>query len=309
VELVFLGTGAGTPSRQRNVTAIVLDLLAENGAYWLFDCGEGTQQQILRSSVKLSKLDKLFVTHLHGDHIFGIPGLLSTRANQGGITPFTVFGPPGIQAFIETAMLVSQSRLNYPLEIIEINDGLIYEDDLFRVEALHVEHRIECFGYRIIELNRPGKLEVEKLKAMKIASGPVFGRLKQGETVILEDGTLLHGRDYIGPEIVGRKIAIIGDTRRCEAAVQLAHEVDIMVHEATFAVLNQDLANEYFHSTTVDAAQTAAEAGAKALILTHFSSRYQEEHLSSLLNEAQTVFERVYLAADFSSYSIPLLNK
>jgi ribonuclease Z len=309
VELVFLGTGAGTPSRQRNVTAIVLDLLAENGAYWLFDCGEGTQQQILRSSIKLSKLDKLFVTHLHGDHIFGIPGMLSTRANQGGITPFTVFGPPGIQAFIETALSVSQSRLNYPLEIIEINDGLIFEDDLFRVEALHLEHRIECFGYRFIELNRPGKLEVEKLKLMRIASGPVFGRLKQGETVILEDGTVLNGRDYIGPEIIGRKIAIIGDTRRCEAAVQLAHEVDIMVHEATFAVQNQDLANEYFHSTTVDAAKTAAEAGAKALILTHFSSRYQEEHLSSLLSEAQTAFECVYLAADFSSYSIPLLSK
>ncbi|QGQ96700.1 ribonuclease Z [Paenibacillus psychroresistens] len=307
MELVFLGTGAGTPSRQRNVTAIALDLLAENGAYWLFDCGEGTQQQILRSSIKLSKLDKLFVTHLHGDHIFGIPGLLSTRANQGGITPFTVFGPPGIQAFIDSALSVSQSRLNYPLEIIEINDGLIYEDDLFRVEALHVEHRIECFGYRFIELNRPGKLEVKKLNALKIASGPVFGRLKQGETVILEDGTVLNGRDFIGPEIKGRKIAIIGDTRRCEAAVQLALEVDIMVHEATFAVLNQDLANEYFHSTTVDAAQTAAEAGAKALILTHFSSRYQEEHMSSLLTEAQTVFEAVYLAADFSSYSIPLL--
>jgi ribonuclease Z len=309
VELVFLGTGAGTPSQQRNVTAIALDLLAENGAYWLFDCGEGTQQQILRSSVKLSKLDKLFVTHLHGDHIFGIPGLLSTRANQGGITPFTVFGPPGIQAFIETAMLVSQSRLNYSLEIIEIDDGLIFEDDLFKIEALHVEHRIECFGYRIIELNRPGRLEVEKLKAMNIASGPVFGRLKQGETVILADGTALHGRDFIGPEIVGRKIAIIGDTRRCKAAVQLSREVDVMVHEATFAVVNQDLANEYYHSTTADAAQIAADAGAKALILTHFSSRYQEEHLIILLNEAQTVFERVYLAADFSSYSIPLLNQ
>jgi ribonuclease Z len=194
------------------------------------------------------------------------------------------------------------------LEIIEIDDGLIYEDYLFRVEALHVEHRIECFGYRIIELNRPGKLDVAKLKALNIASGPVFGRLKKGETVIQEDGTILHGCDFIGPEIIGRKIAIIGDTRRCESAVKLAHEVDVMVHEATFAVYNQNLANEYFHSTTVDAAQTAADAGAKALILTHFSSRYQEEHLSILLSEAQTAFDLVFLAADFSSYSIPLVN-
>jgi ribonuclease Z len=302
VELVFLGTGAGTPSRQRNVTAIALDLLAENGVYWLFDCGEGTQQQILRSSVKLSKLDKLFVTHLHGDHIFGIPGLLSTRANQGGTTPFTVYGPPGIQAFIESALLCSQSRLTYPLEIIEINDGLIYEDALFSVEALHVEHRIECFGYRIVEQNRPGKLEVAKLRAMNIASGPLYGQLKQGETVVLADGTLINGRDFIGPEIKGRKIAIIGDTRLCEASIKLAQQVDVVVHEATFALNNQELANQYFHSTTVDAANIARQAGAKALILTHISSRYQEEDLPVLLKEAQTAFGHVHLAADFYSF-------
>jgi len=304
VELVFLGTGAGTPSRQRNVTAIALDLLAENGAYWLFDCGEGTQQQILRSSVKLSKMDKLFVTHLHGDHIFGIPGMLSTRANQGGITPFTVYGPPGIKAYIEASLLISQSRLTYPIEIIEIADGLIYEDNLFRVEALHVEHRIECFGFRIIEHNRPGKLEVAKLKALKIASGPVFGQLKQGKTVIVGDGISLNGRDFIGPEIVGRKIAIIGDTRRCDSAVELARGVDVLVHEATFALASQTLADQYFHSTTVDAANIALEAGAKSLILTHFSSRYQDEDLSSLLNEAQTVFNSVYLAADYFSFNL-----
>jgi ribonuclease Z len=304
VELVFLGTGAGTPSRQRNVTAIALDLLAENGAYWLFDCGEGTQQQILRSSVKLSKMDKLFVTHLHGDHIFGIPGMLSTRANQGGITPFTVYGPPGIKAFIETSLSCSQSRLTYPIEIIEIDDGLIYEDHLFKVEALHVEHRIECFGYRIVEHNRPGKLEVEKLKALKIASGPVFGLLKQGKTVIVGDGISLNGLDFIGPEIVGRKIAIIGDTRRCDSAVKLAQEVDVLVHEATFALASQALADQYFHSTTVDAANIALEAGAKSLILTHFSSRYQEGDLSYLLNEAQMVFNSVYLAADYFSYNL-----
>lgn len=306
MELVFLGTGAGTPSRQRNVTAIALDLLAENGAYWLFDCGEGTQQQILRSSVKLSKMDKLFVTHMHGDHIFGIPGLLSTRANQGGITPFTVFGPPGIQSYIETSLSCSQSRLTYPLEIIEINDGFIYEDHLFTVEVLHVEHRIECFGYRIVERNRPGKLEVKKLKALKIASGPVFGQLKQGKTVIVTDGTVLNGLDFIGPEIVGRKIAIIGDTRRCDSAVKLAQDVDVLVHEATFALASQALADQYYHSTTVDAANIALEAGVKSLILTHFSSRYQEANLADLLSEAQAIFNSVYLAADFFSFKLEM---
>jgi ribonuclease Z len=305
VELVFLGTGAGTPSRQRNVTAIALDLLAENGAYWLFDCGEGTQHQMMRSSVKLSKLDKLFVTHLHGDHIFGIPGLLSTRANQGGMTPLTVFGPPGIKAFVESALSWSQSRLTYSIEIIEIDDGIIYEDAHFKVEALHVEHRIECFGYRVVEANRPGKLEVGKLKALNISSGPLFGQIKKGETVLLANGTVLNGKDFIGPEITGRKIAIIGDTRRCESAVKLSYDVDVVVHEATFASLQQDLANQYFHSTTVDAAEIARMAGAKALVLTHFSSRYQEEDLNILLKEAQNIFENVQLAADFSTFSIP----
>jgi ribonuclease Z len=306
VELVFLGTGAGTPSRQRNVTAIALDLLAENGAYWLFDCGEGTQHQMMRSSVKLSKLDKIFVTHLHGDHIFGIPGLLSTRANQGGITPLTVFGPLGIKAFIETSLSCSQSRLTYPIDIVEIHDGIIYEDALFKIEARHVEHRIECFGFRIVEANRPGKLEVEKLKAMNLSSGPLFGQIKKGETVLLADGTLLNGKDFIGPEIIGRIIAIIGDTRRCNSAITLSQQADVIVHEATFASLQQDLADQYFHSTTVDAADIARLAGAKALILTHFSSRYQEEDLELLLKEAQSIFKHVHLASDFTSFSIPL---
>jgi ribonuclease Z len=192
--------------------------------------------------------------------------------------------------------------LTYPLEIIEINDGLIYEDALFRVEALHVEHRIECFGYRIVEQNRPGMLDVVKLKAMNIAPGPLYGKLKQGEKLVLADGTVLNGRDFIGPEIMGRKIAIIGDTRLCEASIKLAQHVDVVVHEATFALNNQDLANQYFHSTTLDAANIAREAGAKVLILTHFSSRYQEEDLPILLKEAQTIFEHVHLAADFYGF-------
>ncbi|MDB5054790.1 MAG: rnz [Bacilli bacterium] len=306
MELFFLGTGAGMPTRQRNVTSLVLDLLAENGAYWLFDCGEGTQQQILHSSVKLSKLNKLFITHLHGDHIYGLPGLLSSRSNQGGITPLIVYGPPGIQAFIDTALSVTGSHLMYPLEIVEISEGKVYVDDLFTVEAKLLEHRIESFGFRIVEHDRPGKLNVEKLRAIGIASGPVFGELKLGKTVLLTDGSVLYGSDFIGPALSGRKLAIMGDTRYCNAALELSYNVDVLVHEATFSTEHHELAQLYFHSTTVDAAKTAADANAKTLIMTHFSSRYQEDDLTLMLSEAKQIFANSYLAEDYMHYAIPL---
>jgi ribonuclease Z len=308
LELIFLGTGAGVPSRQRNVAAMVLELLAENGSYWLFDCGEGTQQQIMRSSIRLSKLNKLFITHLHGDHIFGIPGLISSRSNQGTLSPLTIYGPVGIKAYVEMALAISQSRLIYPIEIIEYNEGRVYADDLFQVEVIQVEHRIESFGFRIIERNKPGKLDVEKLKAMGLESSPLFGQLKQGKTVELADGRVLQGKNFIGPELIGRKIAIVGDTRRCNAAVRLAQDVDLLVHEATFSLNEQDLAELYYHSTTVDAASIAVEANAKALVMTHFSSRYQEEDMPSLLNEAKQKFANSFTAEDYASFVIPLIQ-
>jgi ribonuclease Z len=306
VELIFLGTGAGVPSRQRNVTAIVLELLTENGSYWLFDCGEGTQQQMLRSSIKLSKLNKLFITHLHGDHIFGIPGLISSRSNQGSTTPLTIYGPRGIKDFVEMALTISQSRLGYSIDIIEYREGSIYADDLFAVEVIQVEHRIESFGFRIIEQDKPGKLDVEKLHAMGLKSSPLFGQLKLGKTVEFPDGKVLHGNDFIGPDVIGRKIAIVGDTRYCNAAVRLAQDVDLLVHEATFSLHEQNLAARYYHSTTVDAALIAKEANAEALVMTHFSSRYQDEDMPALLDEAKQIFANSFTAEDFASFTIPL---
>jgi len=306
MELIFLGTGAGTPTKQRNVTAIVLNLLAENGACWLFDCGEATQHQIMRSTIKLSKICKIFVTHLHGDHIFGIPGLLSSRSNQGGTAALTIYGPTGIKQFIETAFSVSQTTLAYPLNIVEIMPGMIYQDEFFQIEADHVVHRIESFGYRIMELDRIGKLDTESLRKLGITEGPLWGQLKKGQSIKLAEGTIIHGKDYIGQPIMGRKIAIIGDTRRCDTAVKLAEDVDLLVHEATFTEQYQELAHQYSHSSTIDAAMTAKEAKVKKLILTHFSSRYQEEDMESLLKEAQNIYEPVFLAADLSSFAIEL---
>ncbi|WP_217556524.1 ribonuclease Z [Paenibacillus sp. GbtcB18] len=307
MELYFLGTGAGMPARHRNVTSIVLNLLPERGSIWFFDCGEGTQHQILRSPVKLSKSEKLFVTHLHGDHIFGLPGLLSSRSYQGGDTPFTIYGPKGIKAYVDMSLQLSQVHLDYELAIREIpsEGGVVFEDESFRVEAAPLDHRIECFGYRIVEKDLPGKLQQEKLHELGITAGPLYGRLKQGQTVKLEDGRELRGSDFVGPSIKGRTVTILGDTKPCDNSTLLAEGADVLVHEATFGAEREDLAAAYDHSTTEQAARTAAEGGVGALIMTHISSRYQGEGAERLLEEARAIHPDSWLAEDFYSHAIP----
>ncbi|WP_442604051.1 ribonuclease Z [Paenibacillus sp. KN14-4R] len=305
MELYFLGTGAGMPSKERNVTAIALNLLAERGTYWLFDCGEGTQHQILRTPVKLSKLEKVFITHLHGDHIFGLPGLLSSRSHHGGDTPLTLYGPRGIETFVRQSLAISGSHLNYDLHIIEIvEEGVIDTDDTFSVEVKRLEHRVECFGFRIVERDLPGPLLTDKLRQEGIPSGPIYGQIKQGGVVTLSDGRMIKGSDYIGPSISGRVITILGDTKPCAAAVELAHQANVLVHEATFEAEKSDLAQAYDHSTSAEAARTAKQAGAEVLIMTHISARYQEIGAQQLLKEAQTIHANAHLAEDFWSYTI-----
>ncbi|MCR8641591.1 ribonuclease Z [Paenibacillus sp. N1-5-1-14] len=305
MELYFLGTGAGMPSKERNVTAIALSLLAERGTYWLFDCGEGTQHQVLRTPVKLSKLEKIFITHLHGDHIFGLPGLLSSRSHHGGDTPLTIYGPRGIEAYVRQSLAISGSHLNYELMITELdNEGIIIEDETFTVEMKRLDHRIECFGYRIIERDLPGPLLIDKLRQERIPSGPIYGQIKQGGIVTLPDGREINGADYIGATIQGRIITILGDTKPCANSLELAKGADVLVHEATFDAQKSDLARDYDHSTSVEAATTARDAGARVLIMTHISARYQEDGAKQLINEAQEIHSNVHLAEDFWVYAV-----
>jgi ribonuclease Z len=305
LKLYFLCKCAGIPSKQRNVTSIALDLLAERGVYWLFDCGEGTQQRMMYSPIKLSKTEKLFITHMHGDHIYGIPGLLTSRSYQGGETPLTVYGPKGIRSFIENALTLSDAHLSYSLVIVEIErEGLLFEDDGFVVETGKLQHRVESFGYRIVERDQPGKLKHAQLAALGVASGPIYGKLKQGNTVELEDGRVLHGADFVGPPCKGRRITILGDTKYCSNAVLLAQGADVLVHEATFAKERQELADAFDHSTTIDAARTAQEAGVKNMIMTHISSRYQAEEEEMLLQEAKSVHSGSHLARDLWGFEI-----
>lgn len=304
MELQFLGTGAGTPSRERNVTSISLNLREYNRDSWLFDCGEGTQHQILRTPIKPGKIEKIFITHLHGDHIFGLPGLLTSRSMNGATEPLTLYGPVGIKTFVETSLQLSGSWLTFPLEIVEITAGEVCNDEQFRVTAFPLTHPVECYGYRIDEHDKPGALDAERLKADGYQPGPYYYDLKQGRSVTLDDGRVVNGWDYLGSSIKGRSLAIFGDTAPTAAATDLAAGVDVMVHEATLEVAMEEKANGRGHSSTVQAARVAKESGAKRLIITHLSSRYLRQDCERLLDECRAVFPATEMAHDFAVFVV-----
>ncbi|MGQ8920463.1 ribonuclease Z [Bacillus halotolerans] len=305
MELLFLGTGAGIPAKSRNVTSIALKLLEERRSVWLFDCGEATQHQILHTSIKPRKIEKIFITHMHGDHVYGLPGLLGSRSFQGGEDELTVYGPKGIKAFIETSLAVTKTHLTYPLVIQEIEEGAVFEDDQFIVTAASAIHGVEAFGYRVQEKDVPGSLKAALLKEMNIPPGPLYSKMKKGEIVTLEDGRTINGEDFLEPPKKGRAVVFSGDTRVSDKIKELARDCDVLVHEATFAKDDVKLAFDYFHSTTEQAAVTAKEAGAKQLILTHISARYQGEASLELQKEAAAVFPNSITAYDFLEVQVP----
>lgn len=307
MEIQFLGTGAGVPSKQRNVTSIALKLLDERNAVWLFDCGEGTQQQILNTNLRPRKIEKIFITHLHGDHIFGLPGLLSSRSFQGGEAPLEIYGPKGIKSFVLTSLKVSESHVKYPLKFIEIEKtGLIFEDQGFKVYCDELDHRIQCFGYRIEETDFQGELQVEKLKTLNIPAGPIYKRIKNGEIVELADGRVIDGKEFIGESRKGRIVTILGDTRVHPNSLKLAQNADVLVHESTFNHEESKMAKNYYHSTSTQAAEIAKEAGVKQLLLTHISARYLGKAVFDLEKEAQKVFSSSKIVRDFDIIDIPL---
>lgn len=306
MKLKFLGTGAGVPAKERNVSSMALHLMNKAGDIWLFDCGEGTQQQILHTSIKLRRVERIFITHLHGDHIYGLPGLLGSRSFQGGESPLTVYGPKGIKEFLDVAVRLSGTYLRYPLHVVEISEegGMLVETDEFAVEAGRLIHGIPSYGFRVVQKDLPGPLLMEKVAAAGIPAGPHLGALKAGRAVTLEDGRSFDGMDFVGPLKIGKILAVLGDTRFSEKSVELALGCDVLVHEATFAGGEEALAEEYFHSTTVQAATVAKQAGARRLILNHISSRYQKEDVARLLEEAQEVFANTEIAYDFSEFEV-----
>ncbi|MFN6737167.1 ribonuclease Z [Enterococcus gallinarum] len=310
MELEFLGTGAGVPAKHRNVTSTALRLLDERNAVWLFDCGEGTQMQILHSTIRPRKIEKIFITHLHGDHIYGLPGLISSRSFQGGASPLEIYGPIGIEEFVRTVLRISQTKLSYPLVFHEITkEGILFKDKQFTVSCRRLDHGIESFGYRVEEASHQGELQVEALTALGIKPGPVFGRLKKGEIVTLEDGRQINGGDYVGEAKKGRTVTILGDTRLCANSILLAENADVLVHESTFNKDEAKMARAYFHSTTVQAAEVAKQAQVKRLLLTHISARYVGKDITNLANEAKAVFPNTVIVKDFDAIDVPFAEK
>ena len=308
MQLQFLGTGAGSPAKFRNVTGIALKLLEERNSIWLFDCGEGTQHQILRTNIRPRKIDKIFITHLHGDHVFGLPGFLSSRSFQGGdqMEPLTIYGPRGIKEFVNCALKISQSKLSYKINFVELDkEGVLYEDDRFVVSFKYLEHRITSVGYRIVEKDYPGELLVAKLQAANIPAGPLYGQLKAGQVVTLDDGRIVDGKDYLGPDKKGRIVTILGDTRQTASISELAQDADVLVHESTFGKGEGKLARSYYHSTSLQAAKVAKNAGVKQLLLTHISARYVGPLVKQLEQEAKSVFANSRVVKDFDVIEVP----
>ncbi|GEK28183.1 ribonuclease Z [Furfurilactobacillus siliginis] len=306
MEIEFLGTGAGSPAKARNVSSLALKLLDERNAIWLFDCGEGTQHQVLSTTIKPRKIEKIFITHLHGDHLFGLPGLLSSRSFQGGDEPLTIYGPKGIKEYVQTSLRLSESGLTYPLRFVELNgDGIIFDDETFTVSCKRLDHKITSFGYRVVEKDHVGELQVDKLRAADIPSGPVYGQLKAGKTVTLPDGRTFNGQDFIGAAQKGRIVTILGDTRKTRRATELAANADVLVHESTFAADEGKMAHNYYHSTSQQAAEVARDAHAGRLLMNHISARYNGRGARELEQQARQTFKRAKVVRDFDVIDIP----
>jgi len=200
---------------------------------WLFDCGEGTQHQIIRSELKISQLSRIFITHMHGDHIFGLMGLLATCGLAGNVDRIDIYGPPGLNEYLQAASRYSHTHFSYPFKVHVVRPGIIYEDSEFTVSCGPLQHRITAFGYRVVEKDRSGRFDIEKAKALQIPPGRIYGQLKRGETVTLNDGRIIDGTQLCGPTEMGRKIAYCTDTVFCDGAVELAQDADVLIHEAT----------------------------------------------------------------------------
>ena len=307
MKIIPFGTSSGRPTLHRHVSSLAL---VGEGEWWLFDCGEAAQIQLMRAGLSAHKLAGIFITHLHGDHFNGLAGLLSTMSLDQRSRELTLVGPPGMADYLTLLKRLRVIHIGYPLRLLEFSardfqdaaELTVFESAHHLVTARPLDHRIFTLGYRMTEKPKPGRFDVERARELGIPAGPLYAQLQSGRAVTLPDGRLIESSEVVGPARPGRSLAYCLDTRPCRNGVRLAAGVDCLVHEATFMTEQAEESDQYGHSTAAQAAAIAREAGAKLLLITHFSSRYPDYR--PLLAEARREFPNTMAAEDLVELSL-----
>lgn len=298
LDLVFLGTSGSVPTARRGPAAT---LIRRGGGRILVDCGEGTQRQLLRSSMGLVELPEVFLTHYHADHYLGLPGMLKTFALRGRELPLTVYGPPGLRdLFAGLARIFG--RLTYPLRLEEVRPGDVLERGDYRILVFPVRHGTTSNGYALAEGDRPGRFDEGAALALGLERGPLFGALQRGEAVTTAAGATVVPEAVLGPARAGRKIVLTGDTAIVRSVLEIAEGADVLVHDGTFGEDERARADDTGHATATQAAELARAAGARMLVLTHLSNRYFGPEIA---REARAVFPETVVPRDFDIIDVP----
>jgi len=300
LRITFLGTGGSLPTRNRNPSAVMVN---REGELILFDCGEGTQQQMMRAKTGMMSLSSIFVSHFHADHFLGIPGLIQTMSFLGRKEPLTIYGPEGTKEFTELFKALGYFNLKYEIRGVKLSPGDTVEGESYVIRALKTEHIIPSLGYALVENSRPGRFNREKAVELGVPPGPLFAKLQRGNPVKV-DGRLVRPDEVMGAPRPGRTIVYTGDTRPCEAVLEASRGADLLIHDGSFADEMADWAKESMHSTAGEVATLAKEAGVRKLVLTHVSSRYTDD-VEPILNDSKKIFENVIVAEDLMELEIP----
>jgi ribonuclease Z len=298
LDLVFFGTSGSMPTAKRAPAAL---LVRRGGERLLFDCAEGTQRQLLRSTVGLVELPEVFLTHYHADHYLGLPGMLKTFAVRGRTLPITIYGPPGLQDLFVSLRRIF-GRLTYRYDLVELRPGDVLERGDYRLATFPVAHGVSALGYALLEEQRPGRFDVEAADAFGVPAGPERGTLQGGDPVTLPDGRTITPDSVLGPPRPGRKIVLTGDTAPARELVEVARGAELLVHEATFCEEERDRAAETLHSTAAGAAEIARAAEVSLLALTHISNRYFGPEIA---REAREIFPETIVPRDFDIVEVP----
>ena len=301
----FLGTAASRPTVERGVSSLAV---IREGETLLFDCGEGTQRQMMRYGISFA-FEELFFTHVHSDHILGLTGLIRTMALQGRTSPLRLWGPRGAGKTLRQCISLGGERTTFPIEITELEAGQPVQRPDYRIDTFAVSHGPSpSLGYALVEEERLGRFNPDVARAMGIPEGPLWGRIHKGQSITLDDGRVIEPSELVGERRRGRRIVITGDTRPCENTIAASQDADLLIHEATFADDEAARALETGHSTAREAAEVARTAGARRLILTHISARYSRD-AHELEREARSVFPRSSIARDGTEIELSLTEE